>query len=139
MTTATKTETAQERRNRKRREARAAKGVGGKAKASKKTSKKASSKKAPPSMPEKGGGKPANRKQVDLGKLTEADKKKRLAAVYKLEGEIEKRRAVYDASKKTTASHKKALASAEAALDKELDEQRFGPGPLFNEDGTGPA
>ncbi len=76
---------------------------------------------------------------TELAGLGDAERKKRLTKLYRLEGELETKRASYAASKKTTASHKRALGTAEAALEKELDEQRFGPGPLFDATGSGPA
>jgi len=78
-------------------------------------------------------------KEIDPKKITEAEGQKRCAAIYKLEKIIEGKRALHDVAKRGAASAKAALKEAEEALAQEIHEQRFGPGPLFNPAGDGPA
>jgi len=78
-------------------------------------------------------------KEVDVKNLSEAETRKRCVAIYRLERTIESKRAVHDVAKRSAASAKKALTDAEDALAKEINDQRFGPGPLFNATGDGPA
>lgn len=77
--------------------------------------------------------------EVDSKKLGADEAKKRVAAIYRLERIIEGKRRIYDAAKSKAKIAKNDLAKAEAALEQEIREQRFGPGPLFAPDGKGPA
>ncbi len=95
----------------------------------------------PPSVPLKDDAKStasSKRTEVDPKLLTAEDAQKRCAAIYKLEKKINGKRAVYDISKRAAKTAKDALEVAEEALAKEIEEQRFGPGPLFDELGTEP-
>lgn len=82
---------------------------------------------APSSLPKK----PAAPKEVDPNKLSAADAQKRCAAIYKLENTIEKKRRLHELAKAGAKAAKDSLKAAEDALAKEIQEQRFGPGPLF--------
>lgn len=88
----------------------------------------------------KADGSPAAKaKEVDVETLPEVEVKKRVAAIYKLERVLERKRIAYDTATRHRNAAKAELEAAEEALQQELDEQRFGPGPLFNPTGTGPA
>lgn len=85
----------------------------------------------------KGAAKAAS--EIDPSKLTPEEAKKHCAAIYKLEKIVEKKREAHDQAKRGAKSAKAALTEAEAALEKEIREQRTGPGPLFDPTGKGPA
>ena len=78
-------------------------------------------------------------KEIDATKLTAEQGQKRCAAIYRMEKIIEGKRALHDVAKRGAAAAKSALKEAEEALAQEIHEQRFGPGPLFNAAGNGPA
>jgi len=78
-------------------------------------------------------------KEIDPKTLDTAEAQKRCAAIYKLEKIVEGKRALHDVAKRGAAAAKSALKEAEEALAQEIHEQRFGPGPLFNPNGDGPA
>lgn len=73
-------------------------------------------------------------KEVDPDKLDPADARKRCRMIYRLEKKIETKRIAHDQSKRNTAAAKKALDGALEELRKEISEQRFGPGPLFDDE-----
>lgn len=77
--------------------------------------------------------------EVDPRSLPPDDARKRCAAIYELEREVEKKRAAHDLAKKAARAKKAELDDAEAALEKEIRDQRMGPGPLFSADGKGPS
>ena len=112
----------------------------------KKAGKKTASKKAPakgpklvqdkdPQPPKHAPGKaitkPTAAKEIDTTKLTTGEAQKRVATIYKLEKTIQAKRKLHDLAKVGAKSAKAALTTAEDALAQEIDEQRFGPGPLF--------
>jgi hypothetical protein len=78
--------------------------------------------------------KPVNVKALEPEKMT-----KRLAAIYKLEQECETARASFDLASQARRAARAKLDEANDALEKEIREQRYGPGPLFNATGDGPA
>lgn len=88
---------------------------------------------APASLPPRTG------KEIDPTKLDQTKAVKRLASIYDLEREVEVRKHVYENAKRDLRSARADFESAVEALEKEIREQRFGPGPLFNAEGTGPA
>ena len=117
-----------------------------KKKATKKKAKKATKKKAaakgpralaPPSNPSPPKHKPGKSKmvpvqrEVDPKNLEPEDAKKRCAAIYKRERKVEGKRVIHELAKKTAKAAKAALTDAEEELEKEINDQRFGPGPLF--------
>lgn len=73
---------------------------------------------------------PATREEVDSSLLDPEEAKKRCGEIYRLEKKIEARRASYELLKGRTKTAKTSLNAAEEALDKEIADQRFGPGPL---------
>ena len=77
--------------------------------------------------------------EIDATKLDPEEAKKRCAAIYKLEKAVERKRQAYDQAKRGAKSAKGSLEEAEEALEKEIREQRKGPGPLFDATGKGPA
>jgi len=79
------------------------------------------------------------RKPIDPSKLKPAEAAKRIKKIYELEAHIEEKHALAGLAKQTSKAANDALKGARAALATELDGQRFGPGELFNEDGSGPA
>lgn len=91
----------------------------------KKASKKAAKKKAT--------RKPAAAvaKEVDAAGLEPTEARKRCAAIYKFERKVEAKRKLHDLAKAGAKSAKAQLTDAEDALEQEIREQRFGPGPLF--------
>ena len=105
----------------------------GKKKAGKKKAKRKTSKASEP--------KPAStpKKEVDVGKLSEVQLVKRVKAIYKLEKSVEGDLVKYAAAKRGARAAKARLAESKEALEHELTEQRYGPGPLFNPEGTGAA
>ena len=101
-----------------------------KKKAAKKATKKTPSK-TPSTRKPSTGSAPSKPREVDPNSLEGDDAKKRVAAIYKLEKVIEGKRAVHDVAKRAAKAAKAALTEAEEAMEQELHEQRFGPGPLF--------
>jgi len=83
--------------------------------------------KAEPKPPAK-GHKP---KEIDPKKLTGDEAKKRAGSIYALQRKVETKRHSFELAKKAYKGAKTALDDAEAALAKEIHEQRYGPGPLF--------
>lgn len=77
--------------------------------------------------------------EVDTSKLTPEKAIKRLDAIYKLEKIVEKKQASYDLASRARRAAKAELEQAQEELANEIQDQRFGPGPLFNPDGSGPA
>jgi len=99
---------------------------------SKAAAKKVSKKKrkrvaAPPSSPPA----LAHRKEINPEKLSAEDAKKRVAEIYRLEADVEKARQKFEISRRATSSAKKTLRAAEERLEREIQDQRFGAGPLF--------
>jgi hypothetical protein len=115
---------------------------GGKKGKAKPAGKKPSGKKKP-----SGGKKPAAvkapkawaGKEVDPSKLDDGKAKKRLASIYRLEKTVEQKQAAFDSASAVRRAAKAELEDAQDKLELEIREQRFGPGPLFNATGTGPA
>lgn len=83
--------------------------------------------------------KPDKRSEVDLNNLPAAELAKRCKRIYELEKARDIARERHVAAKKTPAAYKRKLDEAQEALDQEIEEQRFGPGPLFDPSGTKPA
>lgn len=81
----------------------------------------------------------AKRKEIDLTKLSPEKALKRLDAIYKKEKVVERKQASFDLASRARRAAKADLEQAQDELAKEIQDQRFGPGPLFNADGTGPA
>lgn len=91
---------------------------------------------ASPAPPPAKGDKP---KEIDAKELDPEEARKRCAAIYKREKKVEAKRKLHEVAKKGAKAAKAALDDAEDALEKEIREQRFGPGPLFSPDGQSPA
>ena len=117
-------------------------------KAAKKAAKKKPAKKTSVTKTHSGAPKPgkkdtppANPKRVaiDPKRLSNAENSKRIATIYALEAHIEKKQAMADLAKQTSRAANAALKAAKEALSTEIDGQRFGPGDLFNADGSGAA
>lgn len=79
------------------------------------------------------------RTEVDVSKLSPEKAMKRLEAIYKKEKAVEKKQASFDLASRARRAAKAELEQAQDELAKEIQDQRFGPGPLFNADGSGPA
>ncbi len=75
------------------------------------------------------------RQEIDVGSLSTPELEKRVTAIYKREKKVEAKTAVYALAKSGAKIAKGALQEAEDALRQEIDEQRWGPGPLFSADG----
>lgn len=89
--------------------------------------------KAPPSMPQK------KAVEVKVSDLDTEQLAKRCSKIYALERDIEGKTKLDALARRNAKNTKAALTAAQAALTKEITEQRFGPGPLFDPSGTGPA
>lgn len=76
------------------------------------------------------------RAELDPGKLDAKASATRLRSIYRLQGAVENKKATYDAASRVRRAAKAELEEALEALEKEVHEQRFGPGPLFNPDGS---
>lgn len=81
----------------------------------------------------------AKPKEINPETLETSKARKRLGAIYKLERNVERKKAAFDLASRSRRAAKAELEQAEEDLEKEIREQRFGPGPLFNADGSGPA
>jgi predicted small lipoprotein YifL len=77
--------------------------------------------------------------EIDPGSLDHDKARKRLRKIYALEKDVERCQAVFDSASTQRRAAKADLEAAQEALELEIREQRFGPGPLFNTDGSGPA
>ena len=82
---------------------------------------------------------PAKPKQVNTKSLEPAKMQKRLDSIYKLEQQVETAKASFELASQARRAAQAKLEEANDALEHEIREQRYGPGPLFNADGTGPA
>jgi hypothetical protein len=82
---------------------------------------------------------PTRGKEIDVSKLDREKTAKRLETIYRLEKAVEKKKASFDAASQVRRRTKADFEKAQDALEKEIRDQRFGPGPLFNPEGTGPA
>lgn len=109
--------------------------------AKKKASKKKASKTTlravpPPAAPVKmvSASMEAEKREVDPNKLSAQEAQKRCKAIYDLEKRRDGARIKHDASKRAQKAAKVALDKAQAELDQEIADQRFGPGPLFDPD-----
>lgn len=85
------------------------------------------------------GSKPTTSKECDPMSLDRKKAAERLRTIYDLEKDLEGARARYDVACRARKSAKADLDEAEEALNKEIRDQRQGPGPLFNADGSGAA
>ena len=65
-------------------------------------------------------------------KLTPKQAASRMAAVYGLQAEVEKRRQIHERATEAKAAAKKKLDESIEALEAEIHDQRVGPGPLFD-------
>lgn len=101
-----------------------------KRKAARKTGKKKATKKA--STPKPAPPKADPPKEIDPTALDPAEAKKRVGVIYKLEKAVEKARAAHDLAKRAAKAAKDKLTGAEGALEKEIRDQRYGPGPLYD-------
>lgn len=77
-----------------------------------------------------------SRPELDPGNLDAKASAVRLRAIYRLQGDVENKKATYEAASRVRRAAKAELEEALEALEKEVHEQRFGPGPLFNPDGS---
>lgn len=78
-------------------------------------------------------------KEIDPTKLDQVKASNRLSKIYSLEKTVERKKKNFDTASKARRASKAELEEAEEALKLEIQEQRFGPGPLWNADGSGPA
>lgn len=78
-----------------------------------------------------------NQKEVNPSKLDSVAAHRRLRSIYRLEKELENKRVALELASSNRRAAKAAYDEAIEALEKEIREQRTGPGPLFNEDGSG--
>lgn len=95
-----------------------------------------------PSPPKPKAEKPAvepKREEVDVSKLAPEETAKRVGKIYDLERKVETKRKAYDLANRARKVAKTELTEAEEALEQEIQDQRYGPGPLFNPKGDGPA
>ncbi len=99
-----------------------------KAKASKSTAGKVTSPAKTPDVP-------SQPEEVNPGKLSIVDARNRCDAIYKLTRSLEDAQRVFDKLSTKAKVAKAKLAELSAALSQEINEQRFGPGPLFPVDG----
>jgi len=79
------------------------------------------------------------RKEVDVSKINQQEGKKRLGSIYRLEKSVERTKSVLEAASKTRRSAKANHEKAVDVLEKEIRDQRFGPGPLFDVSGQAAA
>jgi len=70
-------------------------------------------------------------KDVDPAKLEDAEKAKRLRKIYELRKKVERKKLADEAAMKHRRKTRAEYEGALQELEKELDEQRHGPGPLF--------
>lgn len=70
-------------------------------------------------------------KEVDLSAIDVGKARKRLGAIYKLKKNLAKKQALFDLASRNRRAAKAELEEAQAELDREIEEQRVGPGPLF--------
>lgn len=82
---------------------------------------------------------PTKTVEVDPTKLSPEKLRDRVAKIYALEKVRDRKKAALDLASRGRRAAKAELEQAEEDLTKEIQEQRFGPGPLFNPDGSGPA
>jgi len=76
-------------------------------------------------------------KEIEVDKIDASRARKMLGTTHKLSKAVERARAALDVASKQRRAAKANHEEAVEALERELREQRFGPGPLFNADGTG--
>ncbi len=117
------------------------KSAGKKSGSKKSASKKGASRTVSVGVPQAGdlSAAASKRQEIDVSQLSTADLAKRVTAIYKREKKVEAKTAVYALAKSAAKIAKGALQEAEDALRQEIDEQRWGPGPLFSPDGQGKA
>lgn len=87
--------------------------------------------KAKKAKPAKGDAPAKPAKEIDVGALDVGKARKRLGAIYKLKKNLEKKQALFDLASRNRRAAKAELEEAQAELDREIEEQRVGPGPLF--------
>lgn len=75
-------------------------------------------------------------KEVDLSRVAADKAKGMLLKVHKLEKGVEAARAKFDRASQARRAAKANLEKAQDALNREIQDQRFGPGPLFAKDGN---
>jgi hypothetical protein len=69
---------------------------------------------------------------VNISRLSPHELERRLKTIYELEKKRDATAVRLEVSKKATAAARRAFGRAQAALDKEVDDQRHGPGPLYD-------
>lgn len=98
-----------------------------------------STKPKPPTKTPKAQSKPSSKSPapyiVNMDELSSSEIRARCEAIYALEVEVEKKRALYDAARRGARAAKESLTSAEEHLENEIRQQREGPGPLFASSG----
>lgn len=75
-------------------------------------------------------------KEVDLGRVAPEKAKGMLLKVHKLEKAVEKAKGAFDKASQARRAARANLEKAQDALQREIQDQRFGPGPLFAEAGN---
>lgn len=73
----------------------------------------------------------ARGKEVDLGRVAPEKAKGMLLKVHKLEKAVEKAKGAFDKASQARRAARANLEKAQDALQREIQDQRFGPGPLF--------
>lgn len=107
--------------------------------AKKEATSKKKAKAAKPKVASVGIAKPEKRVELDPSKLDPKASAKRLRAIYQLQAEVDTKTATYEAASRVRRAAKADLEEALEALAIEVHDQRFGPGPLFNADGSNAA
>lgn len=106
-------------------------------KSSKKKTTKKAGKKASKKASKKDAAKPASpkRPEIDVDTIKPEDARKRIKTIYVLERTVERAREKHESARAAMRESREALKTAQLALSQEIEEQRFGPGPLFSADG----
>lgn len=78
-------------------------------------------------------------REIDPDALDVDEARKRCRAIYRIEKRVEAKKAAFDEASALRRAAKAEYELALSDLEREIQEQRFGPGPLFSPDGKGPA
>lgn len=72
------------------------------------------------------------KEELDVSKLDATRAKKMLDSIHALERVVEKKQRLFDLASQNRRAAKAELEEAQDALSQEINDQRFGPGPLFD-------
>lgn len=78
-------------------------------------------------------------KEIDVEKVDVARARKMLGATHRLAKKVERTAAALAVASKARRAAKASHEAAIEELERELRDQRYGPGPLYNKDGSGAA